>query len=57
MSSTWKTVSRTSSPCVALRVKVGNGYLLPCRIVDSMDLDDVWGIALNGGHLASVGAS
>lgn len=41
--------------CIALPVEVLNGFSLPSRVVFDTNLDDVLGIALNGGCLRSVG--
>lgn len=40
--------------CVALWVRVENGYLLRSRIVVGRSIDDVFGLAFNGGQVDSV---
>lgn len=40
--------------CAAIPTEVGSSYLVPTRIVVLEGLDNVFGIALNGGHLESV---
>lgn len=42
--------------CVALRVEVQNGYLLPSSFVVDREPDDAFDIAFNCGHLGNVGA-